>query len=1303
MSSIESTVGELVSQLQNGEVSSVELTTGYLDAIEQRDAKVGAFLHVDRDAAIAQAEIIDAKRSQGKPVGRLAGLPVALKDVLCTSGVPTTCGSRMLEQFRPPYDAHVVEQLNAADAVLLGKTNMDEFAMGSSTENSALKSTSNPWDLERTPGGSSGGSAAAVAAGMAPLSLGTDTGGSIRQPAAFCGVVGMKPTYGRVSRYGLVAFASSLDQIGPLSRDVYGAALLLETIAGRDARDSTSVDRPVPAYTESVEKPLENLRIGIVPEHFTEGLDGEVESAVRTAIDLYKSLGAEVREVSLPHSKYAVATYYLVAPSEASSNLARYDGVHYGRRAESFENMIDMYAVSRGEGFGDEVKRRIMLGTYALSAGYYDAYYLKALKVRRLIRQDFDRAFESVDVIAGPVTPTPAFKIGELVDDPLAMYLADIYTISGNLAGLPGISIPGGISSGDLPIGLQLLAPPFEEDRLLRTARIDGMTVETASPKVEQHRKMLTRMLLTEHLTPCEREQTTGDCELEELGRRYSLLEETANSQSTRATDVSSPVIAVDHSACILCDRCIRACDDLQSNHVIGRTGKGRNTTIGFDLNDPMGKSSCVACGECVASCPTGALTNKSITLPVVSRDELTPVDTVCPYCGVGCAITYHAQDNHVVFADGRDSPVNHGRLCVKGRYGWDYASHPQRLTTPLIRRDEFYPKGPLSPEVLSSISGKKNGRKPGGIVDYDDVLPAFREASWDEALDLVGQRLRNIKEQHGSNALAGFGSAKCSNEEAYLFQKLIRAGFGTNNVDHCTRLCHASSVAALMETIGSGAVTNVFADVANSDVALITGSNTTANHPVAATFIKEAAKRGTQLILVDVRRHELADFATHFAQIRPGSDVAFYNGVMHVLIRDGLIDREFVGGRTEGFDALRDMVLNEYPPEKAAAVCGVDAAQIEAIAHTIGGKAENARAVSGRGPSSLPAMLVFWGMGISQHTHGTDNARCLISLCLLTGNVGKPGTGLHPLRGQNNVQGASDAGLIPMVYPDYQSVADAEIRQKFEQAWGVPLDDQPGLTVVEIMHGALKGDVRGMYIMGENPFISDPNSNKVRQALGQLEFLAVQDIFLTETAEFADVILPASSFFEKTGTYTNTDRRVQLGRAVLEAPGEARQDWEVVCEIGKRIGLPMEYDSPADVFDEFAALTKNYHGLSHANLGPTGKLWPCANPETEDGVRILFDDAFPTANGRGRFVPCAFQPAHELPDDEFPFVLNTGRVLEHWHTGGMTRRSLALSAIKPDAFAKMHPDDLAAIGTTDGERVLSSSRFIFGKPPRMC
>jgi aspartyl-tRNA(Asn)/glutamyl-tRNA(Gln) amidotransferase subunit A len=472
MSILGASTSQLLAAMASGEFSAVDLVSACLDQITAHDQQIRAFLHVDRDGVLEQAGQVDGKRRAGQPLGKLAGLPVAIKDVVSTRGLPTTCGSRILERYVPPYDAEIIRRLRAADAVILGKTNMDEFAMGSSTENSAFQITRNPWDTSRTPGGSSGGSAAAVAAAMAPLAVGSDTGGSIRQPAAFCGVVGIKPTYGRVSRYGLVAFASSLDQLGPLASDVAGAASLLEVIAGHDSQDSTSVDRPVPEYARTLEQPLTGLRIGLAREHFVAGLDAEVAAVTRGAADVYRSLGAQVVDVTLPHSKYAVAAYYLIAPSEAASNLARYDGVHYGHRAAKFDGLIDMYAASRGEGFGAEVKRRIMLGNYALSAGYYDAYYLKALKVRRLIRGDFDRAFQACDVLLSPVAPTPAFKVGELVDDPLAMYLSDIYTLSANLAGLPGISLPGGFSSGGLPIGIQLLGPPFAEETLLRAARM---------------------------------------------------------------------------------------------------------------------------------------------------------------------------------------------------------------------------------------------------------------------------------------------------------------------------------------------------------------------------------------------------------------------------------------------------------------------------------------------------------------------------------------------------------------------------------------------------------------------------------------------------------------------------------------------------------------------------------------------------------------------------------------------------------------------------------------------------------------
>jgi aspartyl-tRNA(Asn)/glutamyl-tRNA(Gln) amidotransferase subunit A len=496
MSLLQSTAADLISSLRTGQVSSVELTTAYLDQIQSHDGQIQAFLHVDREAALAAAKAIDDKRAAGKTLGKLAGLPVAIKDVICTQGVRTTCASKMLENFVPPYDATVVTKLKQADAVLIGKTNMDEFAMGGSTENSAFHPTRNPWDIARVPGGSSGGAAACLAASMAPLSIGTDTGGSIRQPAAFCGVSGLKPTYGRVSRYGLVAFASSLDQIGPMGHTAEDCAILLEVLAGHDPKDSTSADIAAPSYSEQIKQPLAGLKIGIVKEHFGTGLDSEIGAAVQAAVKLYESLGAKVKEVSLPHSKYGIATYYIIAPSEASSNLARYDGVHYGYRCEEKSmlaelaaekavlekandqkglrkldnSLIRLYRQSRSEGFGAEVKRRIMLGTYTLSAGYYDAYYVKALKVRRLIRGDYDAAFKDVDFIAGPTTPSPAFKLGEKTDDPLAMYLEDLYTVVTNLAGIPGMSIPCGFTSSGLPIGLQLQGRPFEESLLLQAA-----------------------------------------------------------------------------------------------------------------------------------------------------------------------------------------------------------------------------------------------------------------------------------------------------------------------------------------------------------------------------------------------------------------------------------------------------------------------------------------------------------------------------------------------------------------------------------------------------------------------------------------------------------------------------------------------------------------------------------------------------------------------------------------------------------------------------------------------------------------
>ncbi len=821
----------------------------------------------------------------------------------------------------------------------------------------------------------------------------------------------------------------------------------------------------------------------------------------------------------------------------------------------------------------------------------------------------------------------------------------------------------------------------------------NGMDVKTATPEIERSRAVLTELLLADQPDPEHdpKQGKTGDSELLALAGRFGVTQASASQPglpraSGRGTDVSSPVIAVDHDACILCDRCVRACDDIQGNDVIGRSGKGYASRIAFDLNDPMGGSSCVSCGECVAACPTGALTNKPIRdIEIRPRTELDAVDTVCPYCGVGCALTYYVDREHnaISFADGREQPGSHGRLCVKGRYGWDYAASPQRLTRPLIRRAESYPKGALSADVLGEMAGdapreRRRRRKPGGLVDYAEVMPHFREATWDEALDLVARGLTEIHAKGGPAAIAGFGSAKCSNEEAYLFQKLIRTGFHTNNVDHCTRLCHASSVAALFEGIGSGAVSTTYGDVINADVAIITGSNSTANHPVASTFFKQARRRGTTIIYVDPRADKMADHADIYCQLKPGTDVALYNGVMHEIVRLDLVDHDYIARRTSNYEALA-RIVRDYPPQRAEQITGVPADVIRRIARIWG---------------EAGAGVIFWGMGISQHTTGTDNARCLIALCAITGNIGRPGSGLHPLRGQNNVQGASDMGLIPMFYPDYAKADDPAVKARFEQAWGTgDLDPKRGLTVTEIIGSALKGGVRGMFMLGENPFLSDPNINKVRKALAALEFLVVQDIFLTETAEFADVILPASSYLEKDGTYTNTDRRVQLGRKVLDSPGEARLDWQVVQDIANRIGLGWSYTSPREIFTEMVSVIPSYKNLSYDNLGLSGKLYPNPDPERSDGTVVMFGDRFNTDDGLAHLVPAEWLPARELPSAEYPFVLNTGRMLEHWHTGSMTRRSYALDAIAPRALVFVHPDDAAGLGLADGDLARVTSR----------
>jgi formate dehydrogenase major subunit len=782
----------------------------------------------------------------------------------------------------------------------------------------------------------------------------------------------------------------------------------------------------------------------------------------------------------------------------------------------------------------------------------------------------------------------------------------------------------------------------------------EGMKVVTNSERALASQKLVLELLLSD----MPETDYTRNNEVDQWAAKIGVSKPRFQARAKVRQDLSHPAIAVNLDACIQCTRCQRACRDEQVNDVIGLAFRGDAAKIVFDMDDAMGASSCVACGECVQACPTGALMPaRDVAMTVPDKQ----VESVCPYCGVGCQLTYNVKDNKILFVEGRDGPANQSRLCVKGRYGFDYAHHPHRLTKPLIRRADAPKHGDFS-------------------MDPDRVLDIFREATWEEALELAGSKLKNIRDQYGKKSLAGFGSAKGSNEEAYLFQKLVRTGFGSNNVDHCTRLCHASSVVALLEGIGSGAVSNPVMDVTKAEVAIIIGANPTVNHPVAATWIKNAIQAGTKLIVCDPRRSDLARSAHRFLQFKPDTDVALLNAMMHVIVAENLVNADFIASRTIGYDELKANVAG-YSPEKMAPICGIDADTIRYVARLY---------------ATSKASMILWGMGVSQHVHGTDNARCLIALSLMTGQIGRPGTGLHPLRGQNNVQGASDAGLIPMMYPDYQHVTQADSRAKFEKAWSLPagsLDDQPGLTVVEVMHAIKKGEIRGMYVMGENPAMSDPDANHARESLAALDHLVVQDIFLTETCYLADVILPASACPEKTGSFTNTDRLVQMGRQAIDPPGEAKQDLWIIQQLAGKLGLSWNYQHVSEVFDEMRLTMPSIAGITWDRLEREHAVtYPC-KVEGDPGQSVVFVEDFPRESGRAKFVPADIIPANERPDAEYPLVLITGRQLEHWHTGSMTRRATILDAIEPDPIALVHPLDLADLGGKPGDVITLSSR----------
>ncbi|XDZ65477.1 formate dehydrogenase subunit alpha [Alphaproteobacteria bacterium LSUCC0684] len=787
----------------------------------------------------------------------------------------------------------------------------------------------------------------------------------------------------------------------------------------------------------------------------------------------------------------------------------------------------------------------------------------------------------------------------------------------------------------------------------------DGMVVSSGSERAAKSRALVVELLAADQ--PAEAHDRSSHFAAMKAANKI----EESRFPARDATEIpllddSHVAMRVNLDACIHCNLCVRACREVQVNDVIGMSGRGHKAEIVFDMADPMGSSTCVACGECVQACPTGALMPATVVDAAQrgdSRDFDREVSSVCPYCGVGCQLSFKIKDDQIKYVEGIEGPANESRLCVKGRFGFDYIHHPHRLTRPLIRRDDAPAKG------LD--------------VDPSNPLTHFREASWEEALDVAAAGLAAQREVAGTR-VAGFGSAKCSNEEAYLFQKLIRQGFGHNNVDHCTRLCHASSVAALLENVGSGAVTATFNEIEHADVAIVIGANPTENHPVAATYFKQFAKRGGKLIVMDPRGQGLKRHATHMLQFSPGADVAMLNGIMNVIVEEELYDQQYIDGFTENWADMKAH-LAAFPPEKMADICGIPAETLRQVARDFAG---------------AKAGMIFWGMGVSQHIHGTDNSRCLISLALMCGHVGRPGTGLHPLRGQNNVQGASDAGLIPMFLPDYQSVTDDGVRSAFEEIWqDGRINPEKGLTVTEIMDAVHAGDIGGMYILGENPAMSDPDVEHARDALAKLDHLVVQDIFLTETANYADVILPSSAWPEKTGTVTNTNRQVQMGRPAVPPPGEAREDWWITTALARALGLDWNYTHPREVFAEMKVSMKSLANITWERLeAQSAVTYPSLSPE-DPGQPIVFGDGFPRAGGRARFTPAGIIRPAEDPDENYPMIMTTGRQLEHWHTGSMTRRASVLDAVEPEANASLNPATLARLGVEAGETIAIETR----------
>lgn len=805
-----------------------------------------------------------------------------------------------------------------------------------------------------------------------------------------------------------------------------------------------------------------------------------------------------------------------------------------------------------------------------------------------------------------------------------------------------GIYIPHLCHNPDLePVGVCRLCMIEIEGRGMtiscRTPVEKGLVVKTDSPQIHSVRRVAVELLIANHHADCLTCAQNNMCELQRISTYVGVdperFERLRRSTGTVPIDTSNPFFDRDPNRCVLCGICVRTCDELQGVSSIDFAFRGFDAKIGTFGGKPMAESQCESCGECVVRCPVGALTPKTFQQP--SRE----VKTTCPYCGVGCGIYLGIRGDRIVSSRGdTGNVVNKGSLCVKGRFGYEFVNHPERLTSPLI---------------------KKNGE--------------FVDATWDEALELIAKKFS----QYRGEQFAALSSAKCTNEDNYVIQKFTRAVMGTNNLDHCARLCHAPTVAGLVQSFGSGAMTNSIGEIRSAACILAIGTNTTVAHPVIALQVKKAAQEGAKLIVANPKRIDLCRFAQIFLQHRPGSDVALLMGMMRVIVDEGLLDAAFIKERCENFEAF-EQSLGDFTMDFVEQITGVPRNKI----------VEAARCYATAKPASI-----LYAMGITQHTHGTDNVLATSNLALLTGNIGKPSAGVNPLRGQNNVQGACDLGALPNVYPGYQRVDNPDIQRKFESAWGCALSDSPGLTHTEMFDAMIEGKIKALYLVGENPVLSEADSKHAEEALSKLEFFVAQDIFLSETATFADVVLPATTFAEKDGTFTNTERRVQRVRKALEPIGDSQPDWLIACRIARRMQAKgFDFRHPQEIMNEIASLTPSYQGISYPRLESGGLQWPCPSSE-HPGTPILHTERFATADGKGKFVPLQYKAPAEMPDDDYPLILTTDRSLFHFHTGTMTRRVEGLDTLHDRELLNISPQDASSLEIADGEMVEVSSR----------